>query len=116
MLAFHQGPTRPEVNYSEISFAIQIIQYEHPIQQSASYYTPGSCAGYNDVHPQNYSGHGTLKMNKSGWGNTEIIKANHYVGVDLPSGKPTIKIHYGRKGAHIIPILRGGRGEQHAEP
>lgn len=60
-----------------------------------------------------YSGHGTLKMNKNKWGNTEIIRANHYIGVDLPSGKPTkfAKIHYGKRGAHIVPVLRGGRGE-----
>lgn len=60
-----------------------------------------------------YSGHGTLKMNKNGWSNKELIRANHYIGVDGRTGKRTkfAKIHYGKKGAHIVPVLRDEKGE-----
>ena len=60
-----------------------------------------------------YSGHGTLKMSKNGWSNKELIRANHYIGVDGRTGKRTkfAKIHYGKRGAHIVPVLRNEKGE-----
>ena len=72
---------------------------------------------YDREDPMNllkkYSGHGKLKMNYNGWSNKEVISANHFIGVDGKTGKRTrfARIHYGKNGAHIVPILRNGKGK-----
>ncbi|WP_407366402.1 polymorphic toxin type 50 domain-containing protein [Limosilactobacillus oris] len=60
-----------------------------------------------------YTGHGSLFMTSKGFGNTETVRVDHYVGVDYNTGKRTkwIRIHHSKKRTHIVPILQEGKGE-----
>lgn len=73
---------------------------------------PGRSYLFDHIDPQGlynkYAGNGRMELTKAGdISNREICVADHYIGIDANSGKPTraFKIHHSYNRTHIVPRL-----------